>query len=83
MAKSDAGDIALGVLGALAGVGAIIGLGYAGAARAERLEAEYNDLSKQKDKLENRRFGSLTLRDMRKLRDIQDRMEEIEDAFGL
>jgi hypothetical protein len=76
-------DLLLSILGGTAVVGSVVGLGYLGALELERLEAEYDDLRRRRKRLERRRLGNLSLSDLRELRRIEARMDEIEDAFGL
>ena len=82
MAK-DTGDTILAVLGCLGVGAAVVGAAYLGVQARDSLCEEHDMLREQRDKLERRRMSSLTLGDMRRLRTIEGRMEEIEDALGI
>ena len=79
----DTGDKILAVLGCLGAGAAIVGAAYLGVQARDSLCEEHSMLREQRDKLERRRMSSLTLGDMRRLKTIEARMGEIEDALGI
>lgn len=81
MAKSDRTDIVLSVLGVL-GVAAVTGASvYAGVQSVELLRAERRRLLRQLDHLEGKRIRNLTTRDMLSMRQLRNRIDEIEDVL--
>lgn len=82
MAKRDAGDIALAVLGVLSGAALVGAAVYGGVKSAELLVEERNRLQGQLDRLENKRIRDLTTRQLRDMQALQARIEEIDDALG-
>jgi hypothetical protein len=82
MAKkgTDWGDVALTVLGGLAIGTALVGVGVAAAHQAEALGEEYEQLARQKRKLERK---TLTILVQKEYNLVCARMEQIEDILGI